>query len=77
MADTHTTSDGHTTIVERRSSGGTILIAVVLLLAVVVGAFYLFSRSTAQNAKDNAITGAAHSVSSAADKVGDSASGSH
>ena len=64
-----------TTIIERDGgNGGMVLIAIVLLLAVVIGGFYLFSRSGAQNARDSAITGAAHSVSSAADKVGDSAS---
>jgi uncharacterized protein YneF (UPF0154 family) len=79
MADheTTTTPAGGTTIIERKSSGGTILIAIVLLVAVVIGGFYLFGRQSSQNAKDNAITGAAQSVSSAADKVGDAASASH
>lgn len=77
MADTETTSTpaGGTTIIERKSSGGTILIAIVLLIAVAIGGFYLFSRQSSQNAKDNAITGAAKSVSSAADKAGDAVSG--
>ena len=60
--------DGNTTIVERKSSStGTILIAVV------IGGFYLFSRQGAQNSKDQAVAGAAKSVGSAADKVGDAA----
>jgi hypothetical protein len=65
----------HTTIIERRGGGGTILLAIVLLAAVVVGAWYLFTVAPAQSAKDKAITGAATSVSHAADKVGDAASG--
>jgi flagellar basal body-associated protein FliL len=77
MADYETTSApaGGTTIIEKKSSGGTILIAIVLLLAVLIGGFYLMSRAGSQNAKDNAVTGAAQSVSSAADKVGDAATG--
>lgn len=78
MADyetTHTPASG-TTIIEKKGSGGTILLAVVLLLAVVIGGFYLFSRAGSQNARDNAVTGAAQSVSTAADKVGSAASGS-
>jgi len=72
--ETHTPNSG-TTIIERKSSGGTILIGIVLLFAVLVGAFYLFSRSSAQNSKDSAIAGAAQSVGSAADKVGEAAAG--
>ena len=63
---THTT-----TIIERRSGGGTILLAIVLLAAVIVGTWYLFTMAPQQSAKDKAITGAATSVSHAADKVGD------
>ena len=63
---THTT-----TIIEKRGSGGTVLLAIVLLAAVIVGAWYLFTVAPAQSAKDKAITGAATSVSHAADKVGD------
>ncbi|SFP75050.1 hypothetical protein [Sphingomonas rubra] len=78
MADERiTTSDmpPHTTIIERRSSGGTVLLAVVLLIAVLIGGFYLFSRQSAQNGKDAAITSAAKSVGGAADKVGDAVGG--
>ena len=61
----------HTTIIERRSGGSGMLIGIVLLIAVLIGGFYLFSRSGAQNSKDAAITSAAKSVGSAADKAGD------
>lgn len=64
----------HTTIIQeapaRRGSGATMLIAIVLVVAVISG-IYIFSQSTASEAaKDNAIAGAATSVSKAADKVG-------
>ena len=59
-----------TTIIERRGGGGTALIAIVLLIAVVIGGIYLFNISQAQTSKDQAIAGAATSVSHAADKVG-------
>jgi hypothetical protein len=65
---THTT-----TIIEKRSSGGTALIAIVLLLAVIVGSWYLYTTAGATNAKNNAVAGAARSVSTAANKVGDAA----
>ncbi len=65
-----------TTIIERGGSGGTVLIAIVLLIAVVIGGVYLFNMQQAQTGKDQAIAGAATSVSHAADKVGDAASGS-
>ena len=78
-----TTSEGqaapttHTTIIhetpERRGSGATMLMAIVLVIAVIAG-IYIFSQSTAsESAKDNAIAGAASSVSKAADKVGSAA----
>lgn len=72
MADYRETNDAptHTTIIERKSSGGTILLAIVLLIAVVVGGAYLFNIQKAQTSKDNAVAGAASSVSKAADKVG-------
>jgi uncharacterized protein HemX len=77
MADVETTHTpaGSTTVVEKSGSGGAgaILIAIVLLVAVVIGGFYLFGRQGAQNSRDSAITGAAKSVGSAADKAGDAA----
>lgn len=63
----------HTTIIEKRGGGATVLLAIVLLFAVLVGAYYLFTMAPSQNAKNNAIAGAASSVSKAADKVGDAA----
>ena len=77
MADyeTHNTAPGGTTIVEKKGSGGTVLIAIVLLLAVIIGGWYLMTQGTAETKKDNAVAGAAKSVSSAADKVGDAATG--
>lgn len=65
-----------TTIIERGGGGGTALIAIVLLIAVVIGGIYLFNMQQAQTGKDHAIAGAATTVSHAADKVGDAASGS-
>ncbi len=47
------------------------LIGIVLLIAVLIGGYYLFSRQGVQNSKDAAITSAAKSVGSAADKAGD------
>lgn len=78
MSDVRTTDaepGTHTTIIERRGGGGTVLLAIVLLAAVIVGGWYLFTMAPQQTAKDQAITGAATSVSHAADKVGDAASG--
>jgi uncharacterized protein HemX len=71
--ETTTTPAGSTTIIEKKSGGAGILIALVLLVAVAIGGWYLFSRSGAQNSRDTAVAGAAKSVSSAADKVGDAA----
>jgi hypothetical protein len=76
MADvetTHTPAGGTTTVVERGSSAGAVLIAIVLLVAIVIGGLYLFGRQGSQNSRDAAITGAAKSVGSAADKAGDAA----
>jgi hypothetical protein len=77
MADyeSHSTAPGGTTIIEKKGSGGTVLIALVLLVAVLIGGWYLFTTQGAQTNKDNAVAGAAKSVSSAADKVGDAATG--
>lgn len=61
-----------TTVIERRGGSGVgLLIGIALLLAVLIGGFYLFSRTGGETAKNNAITSAAKSVSSAADKAGD------
>ncbi len=79
MADVETTHtpNGGTTIIEKHSgNGGMILLSIVLLIAIVVAGLYLFGRQSSENVRDTAITGAAHSVSSAADKVGGAASDS-
>ena len=70
-------ADEPTTVIVDRGSGGGAgwVIAIVLLIAVLIGGFYLFSRSGAENSRDAAITSAAHSVGGAADRV--SGSGSH
>lgn len=74
MADN---SNERVTVVERGGGGGTVLIAIVLLIAVVIGGVFLFNMQQAQTGKDKAIASAATSVSHAADKVGDAASGSN
>lgn len=66
--------DGGTTVVERGGSGAGWLIGIVLLIAVLIGAWYLLTQSASQSARNNAIAGAAKSVGSAADKVGDAVS---
>lgn len=73
MTDERSNTGGNTTVVEK-SSAGTVLIGIALLVAVLIGGWYLFARQTAQSNKDNAIAGAAHSVSKAADKVSGSSS---
>lgn len=76
MAEYRSDTPEHTTIIERGgSSAGTILIAFVLLLAVAVGGYYLYSTQNSEAAKDNAVAGAASSVSDAAQKVGDAVTG--
>ena len=50
-----------------------VLIAIVLLIAV-IGGLYLFSQnSSSENAKDNAVAGAAQDVGNAATKIGNAA----
>lgn len=61
----------HTTIIERSSGGGAaVMLAIALLLAVIVGGYFLVTSQQSEVAKDNAVAGAAQSVSDAADKVG-------
>ncbi|MGD9811558.1 MAG: hypothetical protein AB7U35_09530 [Sphingobium sp.] len=76
MAEYQQTSDapGHTTIIERRSGGGAMLLAVVLLIVALIGGYFLLSSQQAETNKDNAIAGAAQSVSDTADKIGDAVS---
>lgn len=65
----------HTTVIERRGGGAGWMIAIILLAALVVGGLYLVNQSRNENAKTSAVTGAAKSVGSAADKVGDAVDG--
>lgn len=66
----------HTTIIREAGSSGSgmgIILAVILLVAV-IGGIYLFSqKSASENARDNAIAGAANDVGNAASKIGDAA----
>ena len=71
MEERRTIEPGHTTIIERRGSGGTVLIAIVLLLALLVGGWFLMSQNASESRRDAAVTDAAQSIGSAADKVGD------
>jgi uncharacterized protein HemX len=75
MANSDSEPRGRTVIVERSAGGGTALIAIVLLIGVVIAGLYFFRMQESQSSKDKAIAGAATSVSHAADKVGDAASG--
>ncbi|WP_347091117.1 hypothetical protein [Sphingomonas parapaucimobilis] len=74
VTETSGTQQPHTTVIERRSGGG-MAIAIVLLIAVLVGGFYLFSRGSAENRRDAAVTSAAKSVGDTAKKAGDAISG--
>lgn len=74
-----TTTDGegtvHTTIIDDRprSGGSGLLIALVLVIAAIAG-FYLYSRSSGNEAiKDNAVAEAAKDVGNAAQQVGNAA----
>jgi uncharacterized protein HemX len=65
--DTGTT---HTTVIREKGSGAGWAIAIVLLLAVIAGIYFFAQGQNSTIAKNNAITGAANSVSSTAKKVG-------
>lgn len=72
-ADTPAT---HTTIIHEaapRSSSGMGIIMAMILLVVVIGGVYLFSQTSRESARDNAIAEAASDVGNAATKVGDAA----
>ena len=65
----------HTTIIHEapRSSSGIGIIMALILLVVVVGGIYLFSKTSGESVRDNAIAEAASDVGNAATKVGDAA----
>jgi hypothetical protein len=61
----------HTTVIERSGgSGAGLIIGIALLLAVLIGGYLMFVRTGSDVAKNNAITSAAKSVGSTADKAG-------
>jgi uncharacterized protein (UPF0333 family) len=66
------TGTTHTTIVTEKSSGAGWMIAIVLLIAVIAGIYFYSQSQNSTIAKNNAITGAANSVSNTAKKVGNS-----
>jgi uncharacterized protein (UPF0333 family) len=65
--DTGTTN---TTIIREKSGGAGWAIAIVLLIAVIAGIYFFSQSQNSKIAKNNAITGAANSVSGTAKKVG-------
>jgi hypothetical protein len=71
MEERRIVEPGHTTIIERKGSGGTVLIAVILLLALLIGGWFLLAQNSSESRRDAAVTDAAQSVGSAADKLGD------
>lgn len=75
MTDNRVTETPHTTVIERRGSGGGLLIGLAVLIAVCIAAYFLLLRNDSETAKNNAITSAAQSVESTADKAGAAISG--
>lgn len=72
--DTHTTHTVVTDNAPRTGGGGTTWLVLLVVLIVAVVAIFLFSQqSESEIARDNAIAGAADSVSEAAQNVGDAA----
>ena len=63
-----------TTIVESRGSGMGVIFAIILVALIAVVAVFMITQNNREDAKADAITGAADSVGAAADKVGDAAS---
>lgn len=63
-----------TTVIERRGSGMGVILAIILIALVAVVAVFMITQNNREDAKADAITGAASSVGKAADKVGDAAS---
>ncbi|MEG8039479.1 hypothetical protein QP166_09020 [Sphingomonas sp. LR60] len=75
MSDDRVTQTPHTTIIERRGSGGGLLIGLAVLIVVAVAAYFMIARGDSETAKNNAITSAAKSVESTADKAGSAIDG--
>ncbi|MES2289744.1 MAG: hypothetical protein V4530_08395 [Pseudomonadota bacterium] len=55
----------------RGGGGGTAIMALVLLIAVLIGGYFVFMNTDSTVKKNDAIAGAAKSVSAAADKAGE------
>jgi uncharacterized protein (UPF0333 family) len=70
MAEDRITQTPHTTVIERRGSSGGLLIGIAVLVAVCVTAYFMFVGSSSEVSKNNAISSAAKSVESTADKAG-------
>ncbi|MDR6787112.1 hypothetical protein J2Y58_000450 [Sphingomonas sp. BE138] len=76
MSDDRVTQTPHTTIIERRrGGGGGVLIGLAVLIVVAVAAYFLVVRGDSETAKNNAITSAAKSVESTAEKAGSAIDG--
>jgi hypothetical protein len=75
MSDDRITQTPHTTVIERRGSGGGLLIGLAVLIVVAVAAYFMIARGDSETAKNNAITSAAKSVESTADKAGSAIDG--
>jgi uncharacterized protein HemX len=63
-------ADERTTIIKEGGSGGVIFIAVLLMALIMVAGYFLLANQQSENAKNDAIAGAAQSVSQTADKIG-------
>ncbi|SEK60688.1 hypothetical protein SAMN05216382_0745 [Sphingomonas palmae] len=70
MDEDRITQTPHTTVIERRGSSSGLIIGIIALVVICVGAYFLFVGSNSEVAKNNAITSAAKSVGSTADKAG-------
>jgi hypothetical protein len=65
---------GGATYVDRGGSGvGGVIIGIAVLALVAIVAFFLVTQTRNDNLRTSAVTGAAHSVGSAADSVGSAA----
>lgn len=70
MAEDRITQTPHTTVIERRGSSAGLVIGLAVLVVVCVAAYFLFAGTSSEVAKNNAISSAAKSVESTADKAG-------
>lgn len=70
MAEDRVTQTPHTVIIERRGSSTGLIIGIIALVVVCFAAYFLFVGSSSEVSKNNAISSAAKSVESTADKAG-------